>query len=71
MAGKKEAPVYEPGVDLRLDFVYGYIIRSFRIKPDKWNKFLSNEDYKAALFDFFENPQTMVTQLRLRYDKHT
>lgn len=57
----REPPVYEPGADVRLDFVYGYITRSFRIKPDKWKNFLTTEDHKVALMDFFDNPENMAS----------
>jgi len=51
--GGGPSAIYEPGHDLRLDFIFEYITRSLKIKSDKWMKMLVTEEYKAILNAFF------------------
>ncbi|XP_069700803.1 dynein beta chain, ciliary-like [Periplaneta americana] len=42
--------------DPRLDFMFEYLQRSLRLKPDKWAKLLANKELNKFIFDFFKDP---------------
>lgn len=52
---------YEPGLDVRLDFFYEYVLRSLKIKIDKWQKMLNVEEYRCILNDYFDKPDKSVS----------
>lgn len=54
---------YELGLDIRLDFIYEYVLRSLKIKIDKWQKMLNQEEYRGILNDFFDRPEKIVCTL--------
>jgi hypothetical protein len=63
MGGGKDqggGPAYEPGVDLRLDFIFEYLQRSMKVKLDKWMKMMMTEEYKAMIMEFLDNPDVPV-----------
>ena len=50
--------------DLRIDFVAEYVLKTFKLKPDKWSKLINNEENKQMLMEFFEkqdNSQLIIT----------
>ena len=40
--------------DPRFDYLSEYILKTFKLKPDKWSKVAGNEEYKQIIIDFFE-----------------
>ncbi len=52
---------YEPGADPRLDFIFDYLTRSLKIKMDKWQKLVMQEDYRLVLNNYFDNPDILVS----------
>ena len=48
--------------DVRVEFVADYVLKTLRMKPDKWTKMYSNEENKQLCVDFFDKaePQTLV-----------
>lgn len=52
---------YEIGLDIRLDFIYEYVLRSLKIKMDKWQKMLNQEEFRNILNDFFDKPEKKVS----------
>ena len=50
--------------DPRFDYISEYILKTFKLKPDKWSKLLGSEEYKQVIIDFFDKPdkpQLIVT----------
>ncbi|XP_072167681.1 dynein beta chain, ciliary [Diadema setosum] len=50
--------------DARLDFISEYILKSYKLKPDKWAKCLGVEENKILMLEFLEKadyPQLIVT----------
>ena len=50
--------------DPRMDFFQEYTTRSFKIKPDKWAKFIGVDENRATLMDFCEKadlPQLILS----------
>lgn len=45
------------GGDPRLDFFQDYVLRTFKVKPDKWSKLLGNEEARQALMEFCEKAE--------------
>lgn len=41
-----------PAEDGRLDFIADYVLRTLKLKQDKWQKFVSSEDNRQLLQDF-------------------
>ncbi|CAG7717651.1 unnamed protein product [Allacma fusca] len=52
--GKDQGTIYEAGQDLRLDFIFEYVTRCFKIKQDKWTKLLTTEEYRKIVTSFLE-----------------
>lgn len=40
--------------DPRLEYLSEIILKTFKLKPDKWNKLLGNDEHKQVVVDFFE-----------------
>lgn len=50
--------------DARMDFMSDYILKSYKLKPDKWAKCIGNEEHKTVILEFLEkadNPQLVFT----------
>ena len=50
--------------DLRIDYIAEYVLKTFKLKPDKWSKLISNEENKQMFVEFFEkqdNSQLIIT----------
>ena len=50
--------------DPRFEYLSEYILKSFKLKPDKWSKLVGNEEYRQIIIEFFEksdNPQLIIT----------
>lgn len=42
--------------DARFDFLSEYVLKSMKLKNDKWQKLQGNEEYRQQIMDFFEKP---------------
>jgi len=53
--------------DVRVEFVAEYVLKTLRIKGDKWTKMYVIEDNKQLCLDFFDKPdsQTLVIALNV------
>ena len=51
--------------DVRVEFVADYVLKTLRIKGDKWTKMYVIEDNKQMCFDFFDkgDAQTLLLSL--------
>ena len=50
--------------DARIDFIGDYILKSYKLKADKWAKCIGNEEFKVLILEFLEkpdNPQLVFT----------
>ena len=50
--------------DARIDYIAEYVLKTFKLKPDKWSKLINNEENKQMFIDFFEkqdNSQLIIT----------
>ncbi|XP_018352750.1 PREDICTED: dynein heavy chain 9, axonemal-like [Trachymyrmex septentrionalis] len=63
MADKKDEEKKED--DERIEFLYKYLVLSRKIKPDKWMKMLTNEEYKEMIMKFFGTPSEMILIIQL------
>jgi dynein heavy chain len=43
--------------DLRVYFLADYLIKSLRLRSDKWTKMIQIEDQNRTILDFCEKPQ--------------
>lgn len=50
MAEKKKDKGEE---DPRLEFIISYLLKSLRLKSDKWQKLMGTEDNRVSIFFFF------------------
>ena len=57
MADEEEQTQSGSGGDPRLEFIETYVKRTLKIKQDKWMKFMSNEEARQVLMDYFEKPE--------------
>ena len=49
--------------DPRFEYISEYVLKTFKLKPDKWSKLVGNEEHKQIVLDFFEktdNSQLVV-----------
>ncbi|XP_049940953.1 dynein beta chain, ciliary-like [Schistocerca serialis cubense] len=46
----------EDEFDPRLDFIMNYLIKSLRIKPEKWLKMINTDEFKVIIRDFLDEP---------------
>ena len=46
--------------DKRVDFIAVYILRNFKIKPDRWIKMYNNDENKYTILDFFDKIDNSV-----------
>ncbi len=50
--------------DARIDFIADYLLKSYKLKPDKWAKCIGVEENKTLILEFLEkadNPQLVFT----------
>lgn len=54
-----------PAEDQRLDFIAGYVLRTLKLKQDKWQKCVSGEDSRQVLQEFLDRAErrTLVVSL--------
>lgn len=54
-----------PAVDKRVDFIADYVLRTLKLKQDKWQKCVSSEDNKEVLQEFLDGAEqrTLVVSL--------
>lgn len=45
---KKEEKKKEEGEDERLEYILNYLVKSMRMKMDKWTKMISTDEYKVS-----------------------
>lgn len=43
-----------PAADSRLDFICDYVLKTLKLKQDKWEKLLSSEDNRKVLQEFLD-----------------
>ena len=43
--------------DVRFDFLSEYVLKTMKLKPDKWAKLTGNDEYRQWVIDFFEKPE--------------
>lgn len=43
--------------DPRFDFLSEYVLKSMKLKNDKWAKMEGNEEYRQQILNFFEKPE--------------
>ncbi|XP_057654279.1 dynein beta chain, ciliary-like [Diorhabda carinulata] len=53
--GDKKAE--DEGEDDRLEFILTYLTKSHRLKQEKWNKMIQQEEYKKLIMNFLTNPE--------------
>lgn len=46
--------------DPRFDYIGSYVTKSLRLKPEKWTRVLSTDEYKNVITDFMNKP-TILT----------
>lgn len=46
-----------PAEDKRLDFIADYVLRTLKLKQDKWQKCVSSEDNKQVLREFLDGQE--------------
>jgi len=51
--------------DARVEFIAGYVLRSLKIRGDKFTKMYSVEENKLVIMDFFEKADNMVMILQV------
>ncbi|XP_051927996.1 dynein heavy chain 9, axonemal [Hippocampus zosterae] len=49
-----------PAADHRLDFIEDYVLRTLKVKHDRWQKCVSSEDNLQILQDFLDHPQQRI-----------
>jgi hypothetical protein len=47
---EKKGTTAEDEADPRLEFMFNYLQRSVRLKPDKWTKLLANKESAVSIF---------------------
>lgn len=40
--------------DVRFEYLSDYVLKTMKLKPDKWAKLQGNEEYRQVLLDFME-----------------
>lgn len=50
----------ETAGDKRFDFVSEYVLKTLKLKPDKWQKCIGVEENRVMIQEFFEKPENMV-----------
>ncbi len=45
-------------VDPRFDYVSDYILKTFKLKPEKWSKLVGNEEYRILIQEFFDKQES-------------
>ena len=43
--------------DPRFDYLSDYVLKSMKLKNDKWAKMEGNEEYRQQILNFFEKPE--------------
>eukprot|EP00064_Thunnus_orientalis_P003474 superscaffoldBa00000283_g3483 len=59
-AGTAEHPAdmdESPAEDKRLDFIADYVLRTLKLKQDRWQKCVSSEDNRQVLQEFVDKPE--------------
>jgi len=44
--------------DVRIEFVCNYVMRTMKLKPDRWTKMFSIDENKQLCLDFFDKPES-------------
>lgn len=48
------------GADSRLEFMGSYVIKTLKLKPEKWQRVITLEEHKAVIKEFTDNPAPVV-----------
>lgn len=43
--------------DTRLSFVSSFVLKTLRLKPEKWNRVMATEEYKSTVMEFLTGDQ--------------
>ena len=62
--------------DVRFEFISEYVLKSMKLKADKWAKLQGNDEYRQNILDFLEKPdhnilviyQNSATQLQPMFE---
>ncbi|XP_071988562.1 dynein beta chain, ciliary-like, partial [Engystomops pustulosus] len=54
-----------PNTDKRLQFIEEYVLKTLKLKPERWHKCLSTEDNRSVFQDFLEKADHMVLVVAL------
>ncbi|CAG9581722.1 unnamed protein product [Danaus chrysippus] len=46
--------------DPRIDFIGSYVVKSLKLKPEKWMRVLSIEEHRSTLKDFLDKPHPIL-----------
>lgn len=46
--------------DPRYDFIGSYVVKSLKLKPEKWMRVLSIEEHRTTLRDFLDKPYPIL-----------
>ncbi|XP_055848919.1 dynein beta chain, ciliary isoform X2 [Episyrphus balteatus] len=49
-----------PGPDARLEFMGSYVIKSLKLKPEKWTRVITVEEHKGVIKEFLDRPVPVV-----------
>ncbi|XP_028130568.2 dynein beta chain, ciliary-like [Diabrotica virgifera virgifera] len=63
--GDKKPLDAEDGEDDRLEFILTYLTKSYRLKQEKWNKMISQEENKKMIMNFLNNPEERMLLLTI------
>lgn len=43
--------------DIRFEFISEYVLKTMKLKVDKWAKLVGNDEYRQHMIDFFEKQE--------------
>ncbi len=46
--------------DARLNFIGNYVLKTLKLKSEKWTRLMSAIEYRVLVQDFLDKPQTMI-----------
>lgn len=44
--------------DPRVDFIGNIVVKTMKLKPEKWMRLMATEDYKKVVLDFLDTDKT-------------
>jgi dynein heavy chain, axonemal len=55
-----EIPPAVEGHDTRFEFMGQFVQKTLRLKPEKWSRLMTQEEYKTIIKDFLDQPVPVV-----------